>query len=120
MLSGEEYKTARDAVFNGMDEFEQAHYHTARNAAKSARTTLKHLTDVIQRADADEDRSMAASDDLRRHLAALHAAAEQLVSAAQAAIDGHEKRASKAFAAAQEDIHAAGEHVDTLLEELQA
>lgn len=119
LLSSEEYEMARDAVFNAVDEFEQAHYYAARNAAEIARTTLKGLLNEVENADAD-DESMATRDDLRGHLTALHAAADQLVSAAQAAIDGHEKEASKAFADAEEDLDAAGGHVDQLLEELQA
>lgn len=120
VLSGEEYETARDAVFSAADQLDEEHFYAARNAAEVGRTNLKKLLDEIENSDADEDESMAASDDLRGHLTALHAAADQLVSAAQAAIDGQEKEASEMFADAQEDIHAAGERVDQLLEELQA
>jgi hypothetical protein len=120
VLSGEEYETARDAVFSAADQLDEEHFYAARNAAEVGRQALKELLDVVGDADADEDASMAASDDLRGHLMALHAAADQLVRAAQAAIDGQEKLADKAFADARDDLDAAGGHVDQLLEELQA
>ncbi|MDB9299418.1 hypothetical protein PN417_00445 [Halorubrum ezzemoulense] len=119
LLSDSRYETARDAVFDAVGEFQNAHYRASRNAAEHASTILSELIDELDTAVAGSVGSGAGcSDKARGHLTALRAAADHLVTAGGEALDGHSETANEEAAVARSYIEEAGQYVAPLREEL--